>query len=64
MKPQSLTEAVQAGNEYFQIRPNTNSGVTNRQVKEEEVNPELVQVAKSKPSEMMVLLQALRQPIS
>ena len=31
MKPQSLSEAVQAGNEYIQIRPNSNPGVRIRQ---------------------------------
>ena len=59
MKPQSLTEAVQVRNKYLQIRSNTNPGAMIRQVEEEVVNPELVQVAQSKPSEMEVLLQAL-----
>ena len=31
-KPQSLTEAVQAGNEYLQIRPSANPGMAIRQV--------------------------------
>ena len=61
MKPHSLTEAAQAGNEYIQIRPNTNSGITIWKGEEEEVNHESVQVAQSKPSKMEVLLQALRQ---
>ena len=47
MKPQSLLKAVQAGNEYVQIRMNPNPGVTIRQVDEEEKegNSESVQVA-------------------
>ena len=61
VKPQSLTEAVQAGNEYLQVRPNTNLGVTIWQVKEEEVNPKPMHVAQSKPYKMKVLLYALRQ---
>ena len=32
MKLQSLLEALQTGNEYLQIRPNPNPGVTIRQV--------------------------------
>ena len=60
IRPQSLSEAVKAGNEYLQIKPNFNPGVTVRQI-EEERTPEAVQVAQSKPTEMEVLLQALRQ---
>ena len=58
MQPQNLTETVQAGNEYLQIKLNTNPRVTVRHVEkeEEEVNPELVQVTQSKPSEREVLL--------
>ena len=58
MQPQNLTENVQAGNEYLQIKLNTNPRVTVRQVEkeEEEVNPELVQVTQFKPSEREVLL--------
>ena len=61
MKPQSFSEAIADGNEYFQIRPNLNLGVTIRQVEEEEGNLESVQVAQSTPSEIEVLIQALRQ---
>ena len=61
IRPQSLSEAVKAGNEYIQIKPNSNSGVTIQQIEEKEGNPEAVQVAQSKPTEMVVLLQALRQ---
>lgn len=60
MRPQSLTEAVQAGNEYLQIKPSANPGMAIRQV-EEGTDPDSIQVAQSKPSEMEVLLQALRQ---
>ena len=52
---------MKAGNEYIQIKPNSNSGVTIQQIEEKEGNPEAVQVAQSKPTEMVVLLQALRQ---
>ena len=61
IRPQSLSETVKAGNEYLQIKPNSNLGVTIRQIEEGEGNPEAVQVAQSKPTEMEVLLQALRQ---
>ena len=61
MKPQSFSEAIADGNEYFQIRPNLNLGVTIRQVEEEEGNLESVQVAQSTPSEIEILIQALRQ---
>ena len=63
IRPQSLSEAVKAGNEYLQIiqiKPNSNPGLTVRQI-EEERTPEAVQVAQSKPTEMEVLLQALHQ---
>ena len=61
IRPQSLAEAVKAGNEYLQIKPNSSPGVTIRQVEEEEGHPETVQVAQSKPTEMETLFQALRQ---
>ena len=61
IRPQSLSEALKAGNEYLQIKPNSNPGVTIRQIDEEKGNPKAVQVAQSKPTEMEVLLQALRQ---
>ena len=64
VKPQSLTKAVQAGNEYLQVRPNTNPRVTIWQVKEEEVNPKPMHVAQSKPYTMKFLLYALHQVIS
>ena len=61
IRPQSLSEALKAGNEYLQIKPNSNPRVTIRQIDKEEGNPKAVQVAQSKPTEMEVLLQALRQ---
>ena len=39
MKPQSLTKAMQAGNEYLQIRPNINLGVTIWQI-DVEIGPD------------------------
>ena len=49
IRPQSLAEAVKAGNEYLQIMPNSSQGVTSRQIDEEEGHPETVQVAQSNP---------------
>ena len=43
IKPQSLTEAVQARNEYLQIRLITNPGVTIRQI-DKKTEPEAVHV--------------------
>ena len=61
MRPQNLAEAVKAGNEYLQIKPNSSPEVTSRQVEKGEGHPETVQVAQSKPMEMETLFQALRQ---
>ena len=61
IRPQSLAEAVKAGNEYLQIKPNSSPGVTVRQIDEEEGHPETAQVAQAKPTEMETLMQALRQ---
>ena len=41
MKSQSLTEAVQAGNEYLQIRSNNHPEMTIRQIEEEQTLTQL-----------------------
>ena len=61
IRPQNLSKAVKIGNGYLQIKPNSNPGVTIQRIEEKDKNPEAVQVAQTKPTEMEVLLQALRQ---
>ena len=60
IKPESLKEAVEAGSEFLQIKPTSTYGANVRQVDENEL-PDQVQAAQAKPSEMELLLQALRQ---
>ena len=60
IKPRSLAEAVEAGSEYLQIKPGSAYGANVRQIDEDEAIDQ-VRAAQTKPSEMELLLQALRQ---
>ena len=59
IKPENLTEAVEAGGEYFRIEPGSTLGTNDRQV-DKENTPDQVQATPAKPSEIEMLLQALR----
>ena len=60
IKPQDLDEAVEAGTEYLQIQPSHNSGFSKRQV-DEETTPTQVQSNQTKPSELVLLMQAIQR---
>ena len=60
IKPRSVTEAVEAGSKYFQIKLGFTYGANVCQVDEDEALNQ-VRAAQTKPSEIELLLQVLQQ---